>query len=181
MRRRQRQLRRLAALAVAGYLLLIPLQAVAIQRGLAEASTKLASRRQGIAARLDALARVVASAQSAAEMQAGLCQLPGAPQIPPQQLDQPLPVLRQRFTTALAQTRQRLENADSAPDGATVQRLIQEGLRMALSSLALAFAFAACAPARRDTPWRSVLDAAQEAGQDLTAKALPRRCRGHRS
>ncbi|MFM7266999.1 MAG: HpsJ family protein [Cyanobium sp.] len=182
LRNRQRRLRRLAALAVAGYLLLVPLQAVAIRRGLADASAKLTNRRQQIETRLNVLAGVVANAQSAAEMQAGLRRLPGAPQIPPQQLDQPLPVLRQRFTAALAQTRQRLGNADTAPDGAAVQRLIQEGVRMALSSLALAFAFAACSTMGKVKPWHSLLDAAEEAVADRFRRALPRRrSRGERA
>ncbi len=182
LRNRQRRLRRLAALAVAGYLLLIPLQAVAIRRGLAETSEKRTSRRQEIEARLTVLSGVVAGARSTAELQAGLRRLPGAPQLLPQQLEQPLPQLRQRLEAALAQSRQRLENAETAPNGTAVQRLIQEGLRISLSSLALAFAFAACAAAGEGKPWHSLLDAAQEAVADRFRRSQPRRrSRGERT
>jgi hypothetical protein len=160
-------LRRLALIAVAGYLLLIPLQGIALWRGFHDTSQRLAIQRKGLENRLDSIARIVNQAQSAAEIQESLKKLPGAPQIPPQQLAEPLPQLRQRFSEGLELTRTRLRASDTKPNADAVQRLIKEGLRIATGSLALAFAFAASTAVGGTSSSRSLLDDLQEGSSKL--------------
>jgi hypothetical protein len=155
-------LRRLAALAVAGYLLLIPLQGVALWRGIRESSQKITIQRKGLESRLDTIAKVVNESKSAAEIQERLRRLPGAPQIPAEQLAEPLPQLRQRFAAGLERSRARLRATDTKPNADAVQRLLKESLRISLSSLALAFGFAASAGFGGTSSTRSLLDDLQE-------------------
>jgi hypothetical protein len=158
-------LRRLATIAVAGYLLLIPLQGLAVWRGIRESSQRLAAQRTGLEKRLD---KVVNESQSVAEIQERLRRLPGAPQIPADQLAEPLPQLRERFAAGLERSRAQLRATDSKPKADAVQRVLKESLRIALSSLALAFAFGAIATVGGTSSTRSLVDELQ----DSTAKLM---------
>lgn len=172
-------LRRLATIAVAGYLLLIPLQGLSVWRGIRESSQRLAIQRNGLEKRLDAIAKLVNESKSSAEIQEGLRRLPGAPQIPADQLAEPLPQLRQRFAAGLQRSRARLRATDATPNADAVQRLLKETLRIALSSLAMAFAFGASATVGGTSSTRSLVDELQ----DRTASLMkPRKGkRGKRS
>jgi hypothetical protein len=161
-------LRRLATIAVAGYLLLIPLQGLAVWRGIRESSQRLAAQRTGLEKRLDVIAKVVNESQSVAEIQERLRRLPGAPQIPADQLAEPLPQLRERFAAGLERSRAQLRATDSKPKADAVQRVLKESLRIALSSLALAFAFGAIATVGGTSSTRSLVDELQ----DSTAKLM---------
>ena len=156
LQRRQAQLRRLALLAVIGYLLLVPLQAAALWRGLQQGSRNLEDRRRQASSRLESLGRLVREARSSRELREGLRRIPGAPAIPEERFNEPLPILRERFETALARARGRIEGTGSQPDGTMLQRLLKESLRTSLSALALAFCFADCS--RGSSPARTLLD-----------------------
>jgi hypothetical protein len=160
-------LRRLATIAVAGYLLLIPLQGLAVSRGIRESSQRIGIQRNELEKRLDVIARVVNESKSAAEIQERLRRLPGAPQIPPEQLAEPLPQLRQRFAAGLERSRARLRATDTKPNADAVQRLLKESLRIAISSLALAFAFGASATVGGTSSTRSLIDELQDSTSKL--------------
>jgi hypothetical protein len=152
---------------VAGYLLLIPLQGLAVWRGIRESSQRIAIQRNGLEKRLDVIAKLVNESKSAAEIQERLSRLPGAPQIPADQLAEPLPQLRQRFAAGLERSRARLRATDPKPNADAVQRLLKESLRIALSSLAMAFAFGASATVGSTSSTRSLVDELQDSTAGL--------------
>jgi len=148
LRRRHELLRRLCLIAVVAYLLVLPLQATALWRGINQRSVALQQRRQSAAQRLDAVAEVIEQAQTPAELQNGLRQIPGFPGLSDAVLKAPMPLLRQRLSASLEQARARLSGIDSQPNAQATRSLLQESFRIGLSALALAFAFAACAKGR---------------------------------
>lgn len=141
--RRNRLVQRLAIGAVVGYLLLIPLQATALWQGMRQAGQLAARQQRGAEERLAAVESAVVNARSAANLQARLRRIPGAPPLASSQLIEPMAVIRQRFRLALDQARGRLRSTLAEPGPDQVQRLLLESIRIGLSSLALAFAFAA--------------------------------------
>jgi len=161
--RRNTLLRRLALAAVVGYLLLIPLQTLALWRGVDQGKQRISRERQAVEARLEAISKAVETAQTPAELQRQLQGLPGAPLLPEAQLAEPMPQLRQRMATALELARSRIRATSSEPDPARIQKLITESLRISLSALALAFAFAA--GAQSGVKGQSLLDQLQQLQQ----------------
>lgn len=172
LQRRNTLLRRLALAAVIGYLLLIPLQTMALWRGVDQGKQRISRQRKVVEARLEAISKAVETAQTPAELRSQLQSLPGAPSLPDAQLTQPMPQLRQRFATALEQARTRLRATTSEPDPARIQKLITESLRISLSSLALAFAFAA--GAQSGAKGLSLLDQLQQSRETARRKGLRR-------
>ena len=143
---RRRLCARLAVGVALGFLLLIPLQSMA----LVQQSSSAASRRLGELQRgektIGELRQAVAGATSASELQERLQVLRG-PRLSPAELSLPLPLLQQQLQTALLQAEQRLPR----PQAIRVVRweLVGTGLRNGIACLALAIGFAALGQRRR--------------------------------
>ena len=128
---------------VLGFLLLVPVQGLALWQGLASANTKALQTRQTVELRIKQLRSAVLEASSAAELQQRLRALQGAGgNAPPIQIREPLPVLRQRFLAALPTVEARLYNQTSGVNPQLVWQLVKEAVRVAITALALALAFA---------------------------------------
>lgn len=173
LRQRNTLVRRLALAAVVGYLLLIPLQTLALWRGINQGKQELSRQRKAAEARIEAIAKAVDTAKTPEELQSQLQGLPGAPSLPRSQMSASMPELRQNFAGALTYARSRLRAAPSEPDPARIQKLIGESLRISGSALALAFAFAAGTQIGERGP--SLLDRFEESREAARRKRLMRR------
>lgn len=148
-----------ALLAVIGYLLLIPLQGYALWRGISLASSAQNEQLQTATARVEELRKAVLGASSTAELQERLQALRG-PALPPSELSRPIDSLRPQVLAGLdtAETGVRQRLGGLPPD--RLWQLIQDSVRVIISALAYAFAFAA-GSYRRGTPF-SLLDGMQK-------------------
>lgn len=150
------RLRRLSVLVVIGFLLLLPLQTSAawqlIQSGFRGMGGSGPASAQ---ARLDAMEKAIREAPDAKAIQSSLTILRG-PGIAPQDLQRPLPQLKQLLLESLGRARQNLTNDSRQESSQRVWILIQECLRNSLLALAYAAGFAAFAQ-RPHSP-RSVLE-----------------------
>jgi hypothetical protein len=88
------------------------------------------------------LRQVIVSAGSAAELQAGFQRFQG-PAIPPAELAQPMPRLRQQLLSGLDAAQARVRDQLRGPSADRVWLLIQDTLRVMLSALGYSLAFAA--------------------------------------
>lgn len=143
-----------ALLAVLGFLLLLPLQGVAIWQGLANAGSRAAAARQDSQRSITSLRQAVLSATSTADLQARLARLKGLP-LDPARLNEPLPQLRLRLLTAIQLLEGRLRSQPTGPPAAQLMQLLKESVRSLVASLALAVGFAA--GAKRPMASRSLL------------------------
>ncbi len=161
-----------ALAAVIGYLLLIPLQGYALWRGIRAANGVRSQQLTTATARVQKLRTAVREATSTAELQARLQALQG-PSLPPADLSRPIGSLRPQILagldTAEADVRQRLGGLP--PD--RLWQLIQESLRVMISALAFAFAFAAGATLRNRSV--SLLDTVQKRMERSRRQAEVRR------
>lgn len=131
----------LAGLAAMGFLLLIPLQIVAVISSHSSLELHQQKQRQTALARLDALEQAIASAGSRGELNQLLQNLQ-APPLPPSEQALPLPQLRPLLSERLLQTRSLLQHKFSAPARVPQATLVLQVLRGVVSNLAYALAFA---------------------------------------
>ncbi|MFM7361856.1 MAG: hypothetical protein ACKO25_08545 [Cyanobium sp.] len=161
-----------ALAAVIGYPLLIPLQGYALWRGIGAADGVRSQQLNIARERVQKLRTAVREATSTAQLQARLQALQG-PSLPPADLSRPIESLRPQILagldTAEAGVRQRLGRLP--PD--RLWQLIQESLRVIISALAYAFAFAA-GTSLRDQPF-SLLDTVQKRMERSRRQAEVRR------
>ena len=132
---------RLAGLAAVGFLLLIPLQIVAVATSNSSLQYHQQKQRQTAQARLDALEQAIASAGSSDELNQRLQNLQ-APRLPPSEQALPLEQLRQLLSQRLLQTRSLLQNKFSAPTKVPRSTRKLQLLRGVVSNLAYGLAFA---------------------------------------
>lgn len=132
---------RLAGLAAVGFLLLIPLQIVAVATSNSSLKYHQQKQRQTAQARLDALEQAIASAGSSDELNQRLQNLQ-APRLPPSEQALPLEQLRQLLSQRLLQTRSLLQNKFSAPTKVPRSTRKLQLLRGVVSNLAYGLAFA---------------------------------------
>jgi hypothetical protein len=144
------KLRTWALLPVIGYALCIPLQGVAISRGLQNAALQQNRQLSAANARITELRSALQQSKTTAELGDRLKQMK-APLLSPAALNQPLPVLRREMESSLriAETQLR-QNAPRLPL-ASIWALVQNGIREMLTSLLYALAFA-CVAYRPATP-----------------------------
>jgi hypothetical protein len=138
---------RLAIAAALGFLLLVPVQLHAAWGVFTSARVELQRREQRAGARFDALREAIGAATGAAELRSRLLALQG-PSLSSADLGEPLPQLKQRLLASLNQVEtgvmRQLEGAGRGPqDG-----LFRASVRVSLSALALALAFASGARRR---------------------------------
>ena len=172
LQRRRDFFSRLATAAALGFLLLVPLNTylgVIQHLNDREQSRRLDDSER----RLTTYRNAVASAASPAALQANLAKL-GAPKLEPAALSLPLPELqarlRQSFDLAAAQIAERRQVLATTTTWKT--RLI-DSLRIVVSSLALAFGFAAFARPSAQAP--SLLDRLEQFMAALRRRSLLRR------
>ncbi|MCP9933785.1 HpsJ family protein [Cyanobium sp. Candia 9D4] len=152
LQRRRDGLARLAVLACLGFLLIVPLQGFTVWRSF-RLSNAIADQQQASATqRAETVRQAIQQAGSAEDLQKRLLAL----QRPDLQIrlnaDQfpslPLPELKQRLLFQLDQAEGQFKARFSRLDPATNDRLLRESLRVMVSSIALAIAFAALAQRR---------------------------------
>lgn len=139
------RVRRVAVLATLGFLLLLPLQAGAawqlIQKGFRGMDGAGPASTQP---RLDAMEKAIREAPDARSIQNSLTILRG-PAIAPQDMQRPLPQLKQLLLQSLERARQSLTNDSRRETSTRVWMLIQECIRNSAIALAYALGFAAFA------------------------------------
>jgi hypothetical protein len=140
--RHSRLVQRWGLLAVAGYLLLIPLQGVAVVQGLGEANRSVQRQKAEAQKRIDDLREAVEAAQSPQELQERF-QAIKAPPIAADNISLPMPALRQKYLDSIKTVNQQLRQNKSGPAPGQLLQLAQDSLRILVSALAFALAFAA--------------------------------------
>lgn len=144
LRGRRRLASRLAIAASLGFLLLIPLQAVAIQRQQQLQATNQSGRVSQAEARLTALSTAIEEASSTAELQQRLQALE-APGLGPAQLAQPLPQVKAQLQATLRNAQTRISRQRELLPPSDPMRLLVAAVRNGVACLALAIGFAALA------------------------------------
>jgi len=129
-------------LALLGYLLLIPLQGMAVVQGLGDAQRSVQRQRAEAQKRIDDLREAVEAAGNAQELQERFVALK-APPIAADNLGLPMPVLRQKYLASIQSVDQQLRQNKGGPAPGQLLQLAQDSLRIMVSALALALAFAA--------------------------------------
>lgn len=133
--------RQRALAAALGFVLLVPLQATALWKLFTADADQLAQRRASTEATFEALRSVVGEASTPKELQRKMQVLRG-PAISDQQLDQPISALRAQTFRNLARSQAVMEQQLRGPDQKGIMELVQNGIRVGVSGLAFAFAFA---------------------------------------
>jgi hypothetical protein len=166
------RLRRWSILVALGYLLLIPLQGYGVWKGLSTLRSAKAMQFERAHKKFAEVRKAINSASSADDLQARFSALRG-PTLPPDALKQPLPELRQRLLVGLEGAENQMRNQlVGSPPVNNIQSLILQATRVAMSSLILAFAFAAAAH-RRGSP-SPLIEEWTKAWKQLSLKRLNR-------
>lgn len=129
-------------LAVVGYLLLLPLQGLAVVQGVGDAQRSVQRQQAEAQRRVSDLRLAVNAARNPQDLQQRFAVLK-APAIPPENLSLPMPVLKQTYRNSLQTVEKQLRQAPTGPAPGQVLQLGQASLRVAIAALAFAFAFAA--------------------------------------
>ncbi len=133
--------RQRALVAALGFVLLVPLQATALWTLFTADADQLAQRRASTEATFVALRSAVGEATTPQELQREMRVLRG-PAINDQQLDQPIAALRTQTLRNLDRTQAVMDQKLRGPDQKGIIELVQNGIRIGVSGLAFAFAFA---------------------------------------
>ncbi len=143
LQKRRNVLARLAILAVAGFLLIVPLQAYAGWQRVAEARANVARQLSAATSTFDLLQETITTATSLDNLQARL-QAIQTPSLGIRFEDQglSLPETRRTMLARLKEVRQQVEARIQAPAPQAIEAAIRDSLRVMLSSFALAIAFA---------------------------------------
>ena len=144
-----RRWRQWACFAALGFLLLLPLQAFATHRGITQMGAVQAEQRQGADRRYRLMREAIATSPSLAMLESRMQALRG-PQLTPADRALPLPQLRRQLDAALQEAHGALQNRYAGPTSVQLLTMVQDGVRLPLSSLAYGAAFAAGAQRRQD-------------------------------
>ena len=143
----RRRWRGLAVAATLGFALLLPLQGFATWRGLSQGLQQDAARRAAAERRSGAMLQAIQAASSVDDLQARMQRLRGTT-LTPADRALPLPQLRRQLEANLLAARSQLLDRASGPSPNQVWTILSDGVRLAVSSLAFALAFAAGAQRR---------------------------------
>lgn len=175
LRARRDQISALAAAAAIGYLLLIPLQTYAVWQGVSNANLGQNRQLRTATEKLGQLRKAVKEASSTADLQSRLQALRG-PTLPPADLAKPIEVVRPQIIAGLdsAETTVRQRLGGLPPD--RIWQVVQESVRVVVSSLAYALAFAAGAylpgkPLSLFDTWTEALRANQRRSESRTSSS----------
>ncbi len=143
LQKRRDGLARLAILAVLGFLLLVPLQTYAAWRNWRLTRTDVARQLSAATSTFDLLQETITNASSLDSLRSRL-QAIQAPSlgIPFEELDLPLPETKRTMLVRLRGVRQQVEARIQASAPQAIGSLVRDSLRVTISSLALAIAFA---------------------------------------
>jgi hypothetical protein len=141
LRARCATFRQLAIPAAIGFLLIVPLQGFATLKGLANAEGVRTIQLRQVGQRFEVLREAIRTAPTLGDLQGRLQQLRG-PTLQTADLGQPLPQLRQQLVVALKQAETTVKAQIPGLDPARRLGVIKESVRVVVSSLAFAFAFA---------------------------------------
>lgn len=141
LKRQQLRIANMAVIASIGYLLIVPLQAIAIWQGLTAFNQGQARQLQVAKEKIELIRKAVNESQSTADLQNRLQAIPG-PSLPPLDTSRPLEVVRPQLLSILDTAQGQVRQRGSGLTGERLQQLIQESSRIAISSLAFACAFA---------------------------------------
>ena len=144
LRARRDRISSLAAAAALGYLLLIPLQTSAVWNGVASASQGQSRQLKSAINRITALRQAVREASSTAELQARLRVLQG-PALPSADAGRPIDAIRPQILAGLETAENTVRQRLGGLPPERLWQLVQESVRVLVSSLAYAGAFAAAA------------------------------------
>ncbi|MEA5443507.1 hypothetical protein [Cyanobium gracile] len=184
LQKRRDGLARLAIVAVIGFLLIVPLQAYAGWNSVATARANVARQLTAATSTFDLLQDTITTATSLDNLQARLqaIQTPSLG-IRFENLGLPLPETKRAMLARLKEVRQQVEARIQAPAPQTIEAVARDSLRVMLSSLALAIAFAMGAQRKgSDVPllveWHTMLSvrgpqAANPTGRGLGGLTLP--------
>jgi hypothetical protein len=143
LKKRRLRIANLAVIASIGYLLIVPLQGIAIWQGLSSFGISQARQLQAAKDKIELIRKAVNESGNTAELQKRLQAIPG-PSLPPLNTNTPIEVVRPQLlsllNTAQGQLRQRSAGAGLSAD--RLQQLVQESIRVGLSALVFAAAFA---------------------------------------
>ncbi|MEB3256277.1 MAG: hypothetical protein VKJ05_07810 [Synechococcaceae cyanobacterium] len=142
LRRRIHSLRRWAAAAALGFLLLVPIQAVAVARGLGNVSLYQSRGLRQVDREFAELRRQIQSAPDLASLQRRM-PVSLASSMGPVTLQQPLPRLRSQVLSLVDQAQQRARARFSPPAPSSLWPVMQRSLQVLISAPAYALAFAA--------------------------------------
>lgn len=157
LERRHRSCSRLAAAAVLGFLLLVPLQISASLRLQQATGAEQLGRLAQAERQLAGFRQAVQQARSADALASSLEQL-GGPRPAPADLALPLPLLKAQTNAALDQAQLTIRRQRAALPASDPLRQLPELLRPCIASLILAFAFASLARGRQQEDEQSLLD-----------------------
>jgi hypothetical protein len=143
LQKRRNAVARLAVVAVIGFLLIVPLQAFAGWRSVAAARANVARQVSVATGTFDLLQETITTATSLDNLQARLqaIQTPSLG-IRFETMGLPLPETKRRMLARLQEVRQEVLARIQAPNPRTIESMVRDSLRVMLSSLALAIAFA---------------------------------------
>lgn len=141
LRARRDQFAAFAVAAALGYLLLIPLQGYAAWKGLNTAKSAQAQQLKAAKQRIGQIRAAISQSRTTAELQSRLQVLRG-PSLPTPELSRPIEAIRPQILAGLegAESRLRQQLGGLPPD--RVWQLVQESIRVAITALAYALAYA---------------------------------------
>jgi hypothetical protein len=152
-----RRIRRLALLAVVGFLLLIPLQFAAIRQQYSNQDRQNTSQLNKAMETITRLRQTVEKAQNTEMLQRGLQSLSDPTSLQPADLAKPFPVLKQELFARIDQAEAAAKRRFRIADPMTPWLLVRRSLQTSLLSLCYAFAYAAGA-LRRNSKLTLLLD-----------------------
>ena len=173
-----RRWRQWACFAALGFLLLLPLQAFATHRGITQMGALQAEQRQGADRRYRLMREAIATSPSLATLESRMQALRG-PQLTPADRALPLPQLRRQLDTALQEAHGAVQDRFAGPTSVQLLTMVQDGVRLPLSSLAFGAAFAAGAQRRQDK--KGLLTVLIKSWRKLRGDKPPRRRRKDKS
>ena len=138
---RRLRIANLAVIASIGFLLIVPLQGLAIWQGLTTFNQAQTRQLQGAKEKIELIRKAVKDSRSTADLQSRLQAIPG-PSLPPLDTKQPIEVVRPQLLSMLDAAQGQVRQRSTGLSGERLQQLIQESARVAISSLAFACAFA---------------------------------------
>ena len=143
LKKRRLRIANLAVIASIGYLLIVPLQGIAIWQGLSSFGISQARQLQAAKDKIELIRKAVKESGNTAELQKRLQALPG-PSLPPLNTNAPIEIVRPQLLSLLntAQGQLRQRSAGSGLSADRLQQLVQESIRVGLSALVFAAAFA---------------------------------------
>lgn len=177
--RRRQALARLAILPALGFLMFIPLNGHAVWKSYRLSNTVSNQQQESASQRADAVRQAIEKATSPADLQKRLLALQ-RPDLRIRLGDTPfpaipLPQLKQQLLAQVNRTEGEFKVRFAPVDPATTENITRESLRVMISSLAFAIAFAALAQ-RKNSPVPFLVEVPSLPGR-LIASLLPRRAR----